>query len=304
MIPPASIGLAGPLLARLVLAGCLGLAAPAPSVAQPQLAPGQAPPQFRAVDADRIVAAMQVDLLADVLAAEIAASGDPFRPDTPPHAGPDDGWTEIVARLAPADRIRAGLRDGIARGVEGLRDPAERAGVAEALGFWEGGLGRRVVLLEIGAREALASPDIEATARESHAAAAARGQPRVAQVRELIEAADLVEPAVAASLNIAVATLQGAQEARGGPRDPSILEDAWAQEPEIRADQAGWIEALVFMASAPLSDAEMDRLIEASGRAGNRRLGAILNEAATATFVEIARDLGRASALRLQGERL
>ena len=77
-----------------------------------------------------------------------------------------------------------------------------------------------------------------------------------------------------------------------------------AQEPEIRADQTGWIEALVFMASAPLSDAEMTRLIEASGHPGNRRLGAILNEAATGTFVEIARNLGRASALRLQGERL
>lgn len=300
MIRPASIGLTG-----LVLAACLGLAAPVPALAQAPLAPGQAPPQFRAVDADRIVAAMQVDRLAEVLAAEVAGSGDPFRPDTPPHSGPDDGWGVIVGRIAPVQRIRAGLRDGIARGVEGLRDPAERAAVAEALAFWESGLGRRVVLLEIGAREALAAPDIEAAARDSFAAAAARGHPRAAQVRALIEAADLVEPAVAASLNIAVATLQGAQEAaQGAMRDPSIIEDAWEQEPEIRADQTGWIEALVFMASAPLSDAEMAQLIEAAGHPGNRRLGAILNEAATGTFVEVARDLGRASVLRLRGERL
>lgn len=299
MIRTASMGLTG-----LVLAACLGLATP-PAFAQAPLAPGQAPPQFQAVDADRIVAAMQVDRLAEVLAAEIAVSGDPFRPDTSPHASPDEGWGVIVERVAPAAAIRKGLRDGIARGVEGLRDPAERAAVAEALGFWEGELGRRVVLLEIGAREAIASPDIEATARESFAAAVARDDPRAAQVRELMQAADLVEPAVAASLNIAVATLQGAQEAaQGGARNSSILSDAWAQEPEIRADQTGWIEALVFMASAPLSDAEMTRLIEASGRPGNRRLGAILNEAATGTFVGIARDLGRASVLRLQGERL
>ena len=95
MIRTASIGLTG-----LVLAACLGLAPP-PAFAQAPLAPGQAPPQFQAVDADRIVATMQVDLLADVLAAEIAASGDPFRPDTPPHAGPDDGWDVIVERVAP-----------------------------------------------------------------------------------------------------------------------------------------------------------------------------------------------------------
>lgn len=298
---PVFLGLTG-----LALAACLGLSAPpAPALAQTQLAPGQAPPPFQAVDADRIVAAMQVDLLADVLAAEIAASGDPFRPDTRPHEGPDEGWGAIVARVAPPQRVRAGLRDGIARGVDSLRDPAERAAVAEALSFWETSLGRRVVLLEIGAREALAAPDIEATARDAFAGAAARGHPRAAQVRALVEAADLVEPAVAASLNIAVATVQGAQEAaQGRAGDPSILEDAWAQEPEIRADQTGWIEALVFMASAPLSDAEMAQLIRAAGQPGNRRLGAILNEAATETFVGIARDLGRASVLRLRGERL
>lgn len=301
MIRPASIGLTG-----LVLAACLGFSTPpTPALAQAQLAPGQAPPQFRSVDAERIVAAMQVDLLADVLAAEIAASGDPFRPDTPPHRGVDEGWGVIVARVAPPQRIRTELRDGIARGVESLRDPADRAAVAEALSFWESDFGRRVVLLEIGAREAMATSDIEAAARDAFAAAAARNHPRAAQVRALIEAADLVEPAVAASLNIAVATLQGAQQvASGATGDPSIIEDAWAQEPEIRADQTGWIEALVFTASAPLSDAEMDRLIRAAGQPGNLRLSAILNEAATATFVEIARDLGGASALRLRGERL
>ena len=62
---------------------------------------------------------------------------------------------------------------------------------------WGGGpfafgarLGRRVVLLEIGAREAMSAPAIEATARDAFAAAAARGHPRAAQVRALIEAAD------------------------------------------------------------------------------------------------------------------
>ena len=69
MIRTASIGLTG-----LVLATCLGLSSPLPAFAQAQLTPGQAPPQFRPVDADRIVAAMQVDRLADVLAAEIAVS--------------------------------------------------------------------------------------------------------------------------------------------------------------------------------------------------------------------------------------
>lgn len=280
------------------------MAVPFPAVAQArsgvELGP---PPAFQPVDAARVAAAMQVDLLAEVLAAEIAAAGDPFRPETGPEADPDDGWPAIVARIAPPGRIRDGLRQGIAQGVAELADPAERASVAEALGFWEGDLGRRVVRLEIDARQAMAAPDIEATARDAFAAAAARGDPRVAQVRALIEAADLVEPAVAASLNIALATLRGAQEAAGAV-DPSIIEDAWLQEPEIRADQTGWIEALIFMASAPLSDAEMALLVQTAGTPGNRRLNIILSEAAGATFAEIARDLGRASGLRQMGDRL
>ena len=300
MTRPASFGLTG-----LVLAGALaGLALPAACLAQPRPLPELGPPPaFQAVDAGRIAAAMQVDLLAEVLAAEIAAAGDPFRQDGGPQAGPDDGWAAIVARIAPTARIRAGLREGIARGVAGLADPAERAALAEALGFWESGFGRRVVLLEIGARQAMTAPDIEFSAREAFAAAAARNHPRAAQVRALIEAAGLVEPAVAASLNIALATLEGAQEA-AGLADPSIIEDAWLQEPEIRADQTGWIEALVFMASAPLTDAEMARLIRAAGTPGNRRLNTILNEAASMTFADIARDLGRASALRQLGQPL
>lgn len=299
MIRPASFGLSG-----LVLAACLGIAAPLPVLAQPR--PGvelSSPPAFQPVKAARISAAMQVDLLADVLAAEIAGAGDPFQPDAGPGSVPDEGWAAIVNRIAPPSRIRNRMREGIAQGVAELRDPAERAAVAAALGFWESGFGRRVILLEIGARRTISAPDIEATARDAFAAAAARNHPRAAQVRALIEAADLVEPAVAASLNIAFATLRGAQEAAGAV-DPSIIEDAWAQEPEIRADQTGWIEALVFMASAPLSDAEMAVLIRAAGSPGNRRLGIILNEAASATFAEIARDLGRASGLRQMGERL
>lgn len=295
MIRPASLGLTG-----LVLIALASIATPPPVLAQPQsgteLGP---PPAFQPVDAARIVAAMQVDLLADVLAAEILGAGDPFRID----AGPDEGWAAIVNRVSPPERIRDRLRQEIARGVQALEEPTERAAVAEALGFWESDFGRRVVLLELDARRTISNPDIETSARDAFAAAVARNHPRTAQVRALIEAADLVEPAVAASLNIALATLRGAQEAAGAV-DPSIIEDAWLQEPEIRADQTGWIEALIFMASAPLSDDEMALLIRTAGSPGNRRLNIILNEAASATFVEIARDLGRASGLRQLGERL
>lgn len=289
---------AGALCALAAGVGGIGPQAALAQAGAPGTAPAVAP-----VTADRVAAAMRLDLLAEVLAAEIAAAGDPFRLETPDRA-PDAGWAAIAARIASPGRIRTGLRAGVAQGIGALDQPDDRRSLGEALDFWEAPLGRQVVLLEIAAREAMAEPGIEDAARDAFAAAAARGDPRIDKVRALVVAGDLVEPAVAASLNIAVAALQGALEAQGLGAEPSILDDAWLQEAEIRADQAGWIEALVHVASAPLSDAELDVLTEAAGRPGHRRLNAIMNEAATATFIEIARDLGRASGLRQLGERL
>lgn len=278
-----------------------GLAvAPGRAVAQQPELPARPPAEFRAVDPARVEEAMQLDLLARVLAAEIAAAGDPLRP-LPPGVR-DPRWQAIAARIASPQRILAGLRAGVAGGLAALDQPGQRAAVAEALGFWETPLGRRAILLELAAREAMIAPGFEAAARADFAGAAARNHPRAGQVRALVAAGDLVEPAVAAALNMSVALLEGVAQAEGRPAErAALLRRAWAQEPAIRADQSGWIEALLHVATGPLSDAEMALLVRAAGRPGHHRLNAILQEAAAGVFAGIARDLGRASARRGPG---
>lgn len=271
--------------------------APGRAAAQQPDLPAQPPAEFRVVDPARVEQAMRLDLLATVLAAEIAAAGDPLRP-LPPDVR-DPRWQAIAARVASPQRILAGLRAGVAEGLAALDRQAQRAAVAEALSFWETPLGRRVILLELAAREAMIAPGFEAAARADFAGAAARNHPRAEQVRALIAAGDLVEPAVAAALNMSVALLEGVAQAERRPVDrEALLRRAWAQEPSIRADQSGWIEALLHVATGPLSDAEMALLVRAAGRPGHHRLNAILQQAAAGVFAEIARDLGRASARR------
>lgn len=296
----------GGLLAALVVIGGVQAAYPQVPPSQPPVLqnPSSAPPQFQPVTADRVIAALRLDALSDVLAAEIAASGDPLG-GAVPGAAPDDGWGVIAARIAPADRVRQGVRDGIAAEVASLDDPAARADLAQALAFWESPLGQRTLALEHTARRALTDPGAETAARAAFDAAATQGAPRVDQVRRLMTAADLVEPAVAASLNIALASMQGIRDNGGFPADDADLaQDVWLQEPEIRADQAGWLEALLFLSTGPLTDAEMDQLIAEAATPGAQRLNRIVDAAATAVFVGIARDLGGASARRLAGQRL
>lgn len=286
-------------LSGLVAMPGLPLAPGRAAAQQPDL-PALPPAEFRAVDPARVEQAMRLDLLATVLAAEIAAAGDPLRP-LPPGVR-DPRWQAIAARVASPQRILAGLRAGVAEGLAALDQQAQRAAVAEALSFWEAPLGRRVMLLELAAREAMIAPGFEAAARADFAGAAARNHPRAEQVRALVAAGDLVEPAVAAALNMSVALLEGVAQGERRPVDrETLLRRAWAQEPAIRADQSGWIEALLHVATGPLSDAEMALLVRAAGRPGHHRLNAILQQAAAGVFAGIARDLGLASARRGRG---
>ena len=289
----------------VLLLGLLSLGlSPAAGQGVPAPMPGTAPQVTAEVTAERVVAALGLDQLAEALAAEIVTAGDPLGP--PPAAAPgqgaDAGWRTIAGQVAPVGRIRAGLRAEVGRALETL-DPAARAAIEPSLVFWESDLGRRVLALEFAAREAMADPAADAAARAEFAAAAGRELPRVEEVRQLIAAADLVEPAVAASMNVALAVMEGIADGADLPPD-LLTADVWDMEPEIRADQAAWIEALIFLATGPLDGPELDRLIAETATPGGQRLNRIVDGAATAVLVPIARDLGRASAHRSKGSRL
>ena len=290
------------MVAVLLLGILSGGLSPAAGQGMPPPVPGAGAQAADAVTADRVVAALGLDRLAEALAAEIITAGDPLGLPPPPGQGTDIGWRTIAGQVAPVGRIRAGLRAEVGRALDTL-DPAACEALAPSLVFWESDLGQRVLALEFAARAAMADPAADAAARAEFGTAAEREFPRVEKVRQLIAVADLVEPAVAASMNIALGVMEGIADGADLPPD-LLMADVWDMEPEIRADQAGWIEALIFLSTGPLDAPELDRLIAETATPGGQRLSRIVDRAATAVLVPIARDLGRASARRSKGSRL
>lgn len=217
--------------------------------------------------------------------------------------GGDSRWIDIVGRIHQTQRLervfRKGLRDALAA------EPADL--IDEALAFYETSLGQRMIGLETSARQAMLDNDAEAEAKAHFAKAASYDVPRIEQINRLIEKADLVGPNVAGGMNAALAFSRGFKEG-GGYLTPmteaQMLSDAWAQEPLIRAETLGWMEAYLFLAYSPLNDAELEHYIEFSASPAGQRLSAVLFAGFDRLFARTSHDMGLAAAGQIEGRKL
>ncbi|MCQ0969727.1 DUF2059 domain-containing protein [Paracoccus sp. TK19116] len=251
---------------------------------------------------DRMWQVLRLDEMMPILRDEALVQADEMAA-TMFERGGLGGWNEAIGRIHRPERLSALLRDAMLRGLEG-RDPSEIAG---ALGFYESPLGQRFVALETSARLALLEDGAEDDAKAALARAVARDAPRMAQIRRLLDEADLVEPNVAGALNAAYAFSRGFSDGGGYPMpmsDAQLLEDVIAQEPSMRADTIEWLSAYLLFAYSPLSDEELDRYIEWASSDEGQTLSALMFSAFDTMFVEAARDMGLAAALQLEGRSL
>lgn len=217
--------------------------------------------------------------------------------------GGDGRWIEIVAEIHDPKRLEGLFRAGLAKALADV--PADR--IAEALDFYQTALGQRLVGLETSARVVMLDPDAEVDAKASFATAASRADPRADQIRRLIDDADLVDPNVAGGMNAALAFARGFDDGGGYPMpmtEAQMLTDVWSQEPAIRAETLGWMEAYLFLAYSPLTDDEVEAYIRFAASPGGRVLSEVLFQAFDAQFVQTSRDMGFAAAGQLTGREL
>jgi hypothetical protein len=186
-------------------------------------------------------------------------------------------------------------------------DELEGEDVAQMTEFFASDIGQRIVAYEITAREALLEEGIEEAAQETLRLREAEGDPRLALVREFVEANDLVESNVMGAMNANYAFYIGLMDGNAFPRQMSeqdILTDVWSQENEIRADTEEWVHSYLLMAYQPLSDQDLQTYIDMArtneGRALNRALFAAFDE----VFTDISATLGLASARLIAGQDL
>jgi len=167
------------------------------------------------------------------------------------------------------------------------------------LAFFTSEPGRTIVSLEVSAREALLDDAVEEAAKEAASIALADDAPRMALIQEYAEVNSLVETNVVGALNANYAFFSGLMEGGSFPQSMSedeILADVWSQEPDIRANTTEWINSFLFMAYQPLSDDDLQAYIAFSQSEAGQEVNEALFAAFDAMFIDISRNLGRASA--------
>lgn len=273
---------------RLALAlVCLGLLLPRVALAQD------------ARETDRLISALDLPGVLAVMRQEGLAYAEDLEAEMMGgRAGA--GWQAAVDEIYDAERLESTVRPVFAEAVAGH----DVGAMAE---FFDAPLGRRIVALEIGAREAFLDEGIEDAAKLRVAEMEAEEDPRLRQVEAFIAAGDLIEANVAGGLNTSLAFWRGLRDGGFPSRDmpeEDMLAQVWAQEPEIRAETTDWLRAYLSLAYEPLSDAELDAYVAFARTPAGQALNRALFAAFDRMFADVSYRLGREVALGLAGQEL
>jgi hypothetical protein len=277
-------------LPRFAFALLLALAPPA--VAETS---GEAPVAEASVD--RLSDVLQLDELFQVLREEGLAHGEALESDMFPSGGGND-WENAVSRTYDTGRLRdefaAALETGLA---------ANPASITEITEFFASDLGQRILGLEIEARRAFLDTAAEEAAQVAADDAAAAKDPKVAQLRRMIEAADLLEMNVAGSLsgNLAFMTGMASTGAYGELPPDQLVSDVWAQEDQIRTDTSTWLYSYLGLAYHPLTEVELEAYIKFWESPAGQHLNGALFAAFDTVFRDVSFDLGKAAGRAVQG---
>ena len=287
-------------LAAALCAAALVLAAPGAAPAQttaPEPRPDAPVTAEARAEVGPLLDALGVGELLPVMRQEGLASARDLASDMfPGRGGPR--WEDLVDRIYRVERMRSIMTDEMAARLE----PAE---IDVLLQFFGSELGRRIVRLEVTAREALLDASVEEASEAALAEMRRADDPRLEVLRGFVEANELVEMNVVGALNSNWAFYQGL-EAGGAFGDAlseqQMLADVWGQEDEIRAETEEWVYSYLAMAYRPLSDDEIAAYTALSETPEGQALNTALFATYDAMFVTISRDLGLAAAQFMAGE--
>lgn len=188
-----------------------------------------------------------------------------------------DVFYETARKLYAPDRLESELRLSLAEQID--RKTAERA-----LLFFESELGRKIVDLEVQARQAMVDPSLKATA--IGAAETARNQVlRLLHVRDLIDRN--VEIAVAAQNAFYKGFAAISEEQDAAP-------DIESQRPLIKEETSAWVTGYYVLVASALSDQDLDRYITFWETDVGVALDTAMNEAFEASYMTLSFGLGQA----------
>lgn len=250
-------------------------------------------------DVARLFEAMRVTDVIQIMREEGLGYSETLAEEMLPN-GATQTWQDSVSRIYDTDVMAKGLETEF------------QAAVAEddlspVIAFFESDLGRKVVDLEISAREALLDPAVEEASHDNFEQSLQDADPRLDLVNAYIEANDLVDANVVGALNSNFAFLRGLADAgaNGSAMSESeMLASVWSQEEDVRSETRMWLYSYLLMAYAPLEDEELRAYIEMSESKAGRAMNRGLFEGFDPMFTGISAALGAAIAEIGSGEDL
>lgn len=274
------------MLTRLALPLLLLILAALPVAAEPRLVG----PLLAAQDFDRLIAIMRQEGIdhGHELEAEFFADPGGAR------------WRAAVETIHDPARMKAIVTEVLDREMTG-----HEADLAAATAFFTADPGRRIVALELSAREALMDDATREAAELAFEEMQAGGTPRVMLLDRFVEANDLIDSNVSDAMNSNLAFYRGLLAAGGldpGVAERDMLSDLWAQEQQIRDETVVWVYPYLAMAYDTLTDAELQAYIDFSLTPAGQRLNRAQFAAFGALFEVLSHDLGLAVGKQLQGQ--
>lgn len=207
-------------------------------------------------------------------------------------------WSAALEQIYDADRMTDVMANELA-----ARLP--ETAVTPLAAFFGSDQGRRIIELEIGAREAMLDDSVDEGSRARLQQLREDEDPRLDMLDTFVEVNDLVEMNVAGALNSNLAFYKGLMEQdafNGALSESEMLNDVWSQEADIRSETTEWVYAYLSMAYRPLPDEDLQAYIDMSERPEGAALNTALFGAFDALFTQISLELGRTVALMMVGE--
>ncbi|SIS93665.1 hypothetical protein SAMN05421759_1074 [Roseivivax lentus] len=244
-------------------------------------------------DVDALIALLRIDDTVAIMRAEGQRYADDLAQDM--FGGANASWQDTVDAIYDPSMMTASVSDT-------FRASIDPDAVGPLLEFFGSDLGREVVALEIGAREALLDEGVEEAARAEYRELTGTGDSKLQLIERFIETNDLIEQNVTGALNASYAFYSGLAD--GGALEMSeaeMLDDIWSQEEATRTDTEEWVWGYLMMAYGPLSEEALERYVTLSesepGEALNKALFAGFNR----MYDEISYAMGLGAAAEMAG---
>lgn len=245
----------------------------------------------------RLYDALRTDELMEILSEEGLQQSEELRTEMFPGRG-GAGWTATIGRIYAPQRLSDVFRDAFS---EELRD----SDVVPLLEFLDSETGSRIAALEVSARRAIMSDDVEAAARAAYRDLQGGGSEREALIEEFADLNDLIDRNVAGALNANLAFYRGLGSSDGFDMDEEqMLRDVWAQEAEIREDTTEWVFGFMTLAYEPISDEELRSYVNISSTLVGSDLNRALFAGFDAVFLDVSYAIGAATAQFSVGDEL